>query len=76
MASVKKAAESGDRLKALINLRDLLAERLDNSKSDRDIAALSRQFVQVTAEIDRIKGENKEKVRSLTDMRKKLKVAK
>lgn len=75
MGSLTKAARSGDRLKALIELRDLLANRLESAESDRDVAALSRQFVQVTAEIETIKKENAGTTTSIDEMRKKLRVA-
>ena len=45
------AADTGDRLETLIALRDLLAARLQNSKNDRDIAAISRRLMQCVAEI-------------------------
>jgi len=74
MGRLKTAAKSGDRLKALIELRDLLAGRLEGAEADRDVAALSRQFVQVTAEIDEIRNATTEKTSSLSEMRAKLKV--
>lgn len=74
MGRLTSAARSGDRLKALIELRDLLAARLEDAEADRDVAALSRQFVQVTAEIDEIRSRTEIKPTSLTDMRAKLKV--
>jgi hypothetical protein len=74
MGRLKTAAKSGDRLKALIELRDLLAERLESAEADRDVAALSRQFVQVTAEIDEIRSRTETKPTSLSQMRSKLKV--
>lgn len=48
------AVKSGDRLNSLIALRDLLAQRLKDSKSDRDIASMSRRLVQVIDEINQI----------------------
>lgn len=74
MGRLKTAAKSGDRLKALIELRDLLAGRLESAEADRDIAALSRQFVQVTAEIEEIRSQTDVKPTSLSEMRSKLKV--
>lgn len=74
--SIKTAARSGSRLKALIELRNLLADRLDDCGSDRDVAALSRQFVQVTAEIDAIQGNSDSKAISLEDFRSKLRAVK
>ena len=72
--SVSEAAASESRLKALTELRDLIAKRLDQCNSDRDIAALSRQFVQITAEIDELKNDIKSKEVTLRDFRNKLKV--
>ena len=72
--SMVDAARSESRLEALIELRDLIADRLDKYPHDRDVASLSRQFVQVTAEIEAIRGEENEKVASLNDFRSKLKV--
>lgn len=43
--------KSGDRLKSLISLRNLLAERLQNASS-RDIASISRRLMQCIEEID------------------------
>ena len=72
--SITKAAKTEDRLKALIELRNLIAKRLDEGPHNRDLAALSRQFVQVTAEIDALRAEGTDKVASLTNFRSKLKV--
>lgn len=74
MGRLKKAAKSGDNLQMLIMLRDLLAERLENTKSDRDFAALSRQIVSVTAEIEQLQKESVGKTTSLSAMRARLKV--
>lgn len=49
------AAASGDRLKALEVLRDKLAETIDNTASTRDLAALSKQMVEVLEQIDTVK---------------------
>jgi len=47
------AAASGDRLAALQELRAVLAERLSRPRTAaRDVAALSRQLVDVTAAIE------------------------
>jgi len=46
-------AAEGDRLKTLEALRDRIARTIDSPKTlARDLAALSRQLVQITAEID------------------------
>ena len=72
--SITEAAKTESRLEALIELRNLLADRLDKGPHDRDLASLSRQFVQVTAEIDEIRGEDDSKTASIADFRAKLKV--
>ena len=51
------ATESGDRLETLIALRDLLAERLQKSNSDRDIASMSRRLIQCVTEIEEIEAQ-------------------
>lgn len=76
MGKLYDAAAGEDRLAVLIELRNLLANRLDKCDSDRDIAALSRQLVQVTAEIEEIRKNTVQKVTSLSEMRKKVKVVK
>lgn len=48
------ATKTGDRLKTLLALRDLLAERLQTTNSSRDIASMSRRLMQVIAEIEDI----------------------
>lgn len=47
-----KAAEGGDRLETLIALRDLLANRLQNTTSSRDISSMSRRLMQCISEIE------------------------
>lgn len=76
MGKLYDAAAGEDRLSVLTELRNLLAARLEECNSDRDIAALSRQLVQVTAEIDEIRKNTVQKVTSLSEMRKKVKVVK
>ena len=48
---LRESAESGDRLKALCDLRDLLARQIEGCDSLRDLAALSGRFQAVLAEI-------------------------
>lgn len=76
MGKIEKAVKAGERLGTLYALRELLAERLDNCDSNRDIAALSRQLMQVSAEIDEIEKETETAVTSLDAFRKKVKMAK
>lgn len=47
-----EAVTSGDRRKALTALRDLLTYRLAGCKSERDIASLSKQLMDVLKELD------------------------
>ena len=52
--SLPESAASGDRLKALQDLRDVLAESIAACESLRDMAALSGRFQAVLAEIDEL----------------------
>lgn len=52
MANLTEAAASGDRLQTLKELRGLLAERLEQSNSDRDIASMSKRLMDVTETIE------------------------
>lgn len=54
--SMKDAVASGDRLEALYTLRDLLAERLDATKSGRDTASISLRLMDCLREIDELEG--------------------
>ena len=65
--SLTEAAQSGDRLATLIALRDLLAVRLDNGASDRDVASLSRRLMQTIAEIEELEKMNAALERTGTD---------
>lgn len=76
MGKLLNASESGDRLKTLKELRDMLAGWLENSSSDRDKAALTRQFVYVLAEIEEIESTGDSKKTSIADMREKLRAVK
>ena len=69
------AAKSGDRLKTLIALRDMLAERLQHTESSRDISSMSRRLMQCISEIEvleRMKKDAEESPFKLTDFRKKI----
>lgn len=46
------SVQSNDRRKALVALRDRLAEAIDGTDSGRDIAALSKRLMEVMAQID------------------------
>lgn len=76
MSSILDAAKTENRLDTLIALRDRLAERLDRCNSDRDLAAMSRQLVQVLAEIEEIRGSTETRTVSLDDFRNKIRAAK
>ena len=52
MGKLIEAATSGDRLQTLIELRQILADRLETSQSDRDVASMSRRLMQVCSEIE------------------------
>ena len=51
------ATADGDRLESLIALRDLIAERLQRSNSDRDTASMSRRLMQILEEIEALERE-------------------
>lgn len=55
--SMKDAVANGDRLEALYTLRDLLAERLDATKSGRDTASISLRLMDCLREIDELEGK-------------------
>lgn len=76
MGKIEKAVKAGERLGTLYALQELLAERLDNCDSNRDIAALSRQLMQVSEEINTIEKESETTITSLDAFRKKVKLAK
>lgn len=76
MSNLLEAAQTEDRLKLLLELRDVLSDRIDRSNSDRDLAALARQLVQVTAEIEEIRNAQPKAVNPLEGFRGKLKVVK
>ena len=73
--NIVDAAKTGDRLKTLIALRDLLAERLNDSNSNRDVASMSKRMMQCLAEIEEIKKtEIGAELCSLDVLRGKLKI--
>ena len=53
-----KAVRSEDSLEALLELRNVLADAMDNSKDARSIAALSRQITEVLERIDKLRPED------------------
>lgn len=71
--SLVESAASGSRLETLQALRDTIAERIAESESARDVAALSGQFTQILKqieELDRANGAKKSKVDELAERRK------
>ena len=72
-ASLAAVAKTGDHIKTLYALRDKLASSIDESKSARDIAALSRQITEVMALIEKAKPPDKKKVTPLDAAIKKKK---
>ena len=53
------AAKSGDRLRTLEELRDILAKTIAYCESARDMAALSKRLMEVLDEIAQIKGSGR-----------------
>lgn len=58
--SIEEITAEGNDLEALEALRQKVARTIDQSKSGRDIASLSRQLVGIMARIAEIKAENEE----------------
>lgn len=54
--TLSESAQSGNRLKALCDLRDLLAKNIEDCQSLRDLASLSGRFQAVLEEIAKIEG--------------------
>ena len=54
-------AKKGDSLETLKALRDKISNTLDNTKSGRDIASLSRQLQLVLSQIDELEAEKKDR---------------
>ena len=65
--SLASIADQGDNLELLKALRQKLATAIDESKSGRDIAALSRQLQIVAAQIESIEEAHKDKASSVLD---------
>jgi hypothetical protein len=55
MSELMKATQAGDELEMLLCLRLNLAQELDICESGRDIAALSRQYMDVSERIRELK---------------------
>jgi hypothetical protein len=65
--SLVDSAKAGDRLKALEDLRDLLARTIVATESARDVAALSRQLTDVLAKVDEAKAAKPEQKGTVLD---------
>lgn len=52
--SLVVAARSGDRLEALLSLRDVLAQQIECAERPSDVASLARQFRDTLAEIEKL----------------------
>lgn len=61
------ATRSGDQLKALIALRDYLADTLDDTTDSRSAASLCRQLMDTLARIEECGGPKKEENRTVLD---------
>lgn len=73
--NILDAAKSGDRLRTLIALRDLLAERLQEADSDRDISSMSRRLMQCISEIEVIRS-TRSKTNNVEGLRNRYKLGK
>ena len=70
-----EAAKSGDKLETLIALRDLLAQRLQNTNVGRDVSTMARRLMECVCEIETLEKEKAEKDKRFTlqDYRERLK---
>ena len=62
MTSLLEAAQSGDKRKTLVALRDKIAETIENCDSGRDIAANSKRLMEVMAELDEMPDPESQKL--------------
>lgn len=68
-----EATKTGDRLQTLYALRDLLADKLQNTDCGRDVASMSRRLMQCVSEIETLEQLKKDKEEckfSLHELRK------
>ena len=70
------ATATGDRLTALLSLRDLLAERLEATKSGRDTASISKRLADVLREIDDLRQAQTSERDAMESIRDRFRVAK
>ena len=70
------AVKSGDRLETLIALRDMLAQRLQETTSARDISSMVRRLMQCVEEIEILEKQKQDKEArggfTLNDFRKSI----
>lgn len=60
--TIRNAANSGDRRRLLVAMRNRIADDLDSGRiASRDLASLTKRLMDIAAEIERIdKGESKD----------------
>lgn len=71
MNNLIKAADSGDRLETLKELRHLLAERLNACESNRDIASMSKRLMDCIEEIEMLEKSKAASENSLDEFRRR-----
>ena len=76
MASLIKAAKSGDKRATLIALRDKLAETIENCDSGRDMASNSKRLMEVMAEIEALPDPKQKKISKHDRLKNKVNAAK
>lgn len=67
--SVFDAAASGDPRRALEELRNRLAQEIDDADTPRDVATLSKQFVEVLKDLGSTEPESQGKGTVLDELR-------
>lgn len=68
---IELVAESGNNLDTYKALRQKIARTIDESKSGRDIAALSKQLQIVIAKIEELEAEPEKRTETVLDMVRK-----
>lgn len=71
MDSLLSAAQSKSLAGQLAALRDRLAGEIDACESARDLAALSRQYVDVTTRLDELSADSKQEGTVLDELAKR-----
>jgi hypothetical protein len=69
MADLKTEVESGDKRRALIALRDVLAARIQAGPDDKDLASLSLRLERVLDQIEQTDGGDTEETDELAARR-------